>query len=369
MKDTRLILTLQATGHNMEYLHHIYVKALLDTQHRYVFAVPESMKNKKGCLEWKEVDHISFHYFTPKAGKVGLVKKAWLNCCLLRTLVRHFQVNEVILIMLIDYMPFLPFFIPKGVTVSGIIYKIYLYTWKKASWIRKLKDGFIFWCYSKSESIRRVFVLNDRSATDYLNKYWKTDKFCYLTDPFMPLSQDAVRDLREELCVAPGKVVVAHVGSMLKRKGTLVLLDMIALTSPEELKKYCFIFAGKVTDEIKDEFYRRLGVLSKKVQIIVKDDFITYDYLGSVIKTADKVVLPYLRTDSSSGIIAYCAQMGTPVYVTNGGLLAKLVRRYHIGMGIDHFTDMSSVSADSQYLNSYCMAHHVSSFQQIILSS
>ena len=52
------------------------------------------------------------------------------------------------------------------------------------------------------------------------------------------------------------KLVFLHMGDMRKRKGTIDILDSIPLINVELYDKLCFIFAGKISNEIKETFYQ-----------------------------------------------------------------------------------------------------------------
>lgn len=363
---TRLIVTLSSSGHNVEYVHHLYEGATHDISNDYVFAVPDDFQEKGKYLQWEASDNCRFHYFTPFCSGNILIK-TWHNCKHLRTLIQQYAARSVAVIALIDFMPFLPLFIPKGVSVSGIVYKIYMYTWKTASWKSRCKDLLRNYLYARCRCFSHVYVLNDQSAASFLNRQWHTSHFTYLADPYMSIPDEGIRDLREELDIDSDKTVILHIGSMMRRKGTLRLLDMIANTPQGQLSDFVFILAGKVDASIKQEFQRRVDSLSHITRIIVRDEFLPYDYVGSLIRTADKVVLPYERTDSSSGIIGYCAQFLTPVYVPVGGLLGKLVRKYRIGREISKFETMDSISDSAVVTDLYCKEHTIERFCNTIL--
>ena len=264
-------------------------------------------------------------------------------------------------------MPFLPFFIPKGVSVSGIIYKIYLYTWKSSILKRKANDLLLMYIISKSRCLKKVFILNDSSSSVYLNKLWHTEKFTYLPDPYMPISLTNIHNLRCDLGISEDRQLVIHLGTLSSRKGTLTVLDMINNSNKEELQNYCFVFAGVILDDIRDRFAEMANKLSTKTQIIVIDDFLSFEKLASLVYSCDKVLLPYKRTDSSSGIIGYCAQFCKPVYVPNSGLLAKLVTRFKLGLIVNTFSTIRSIEMSINVSNCYCKCHKIEDFTDIIL--
>ena len=365
---SRLVYTHFVSGHNVEYLHHLYLGALEDKEHRYVFAVPYAFVGKKHLMEWEPSDRISFHYLDQEAFRTGnILMNAWRNCKRLRQTVRQTGADEVILISLMDFMPFIQLLLPRNVSVRGILYRIYLYYLADMSWMQRMQEWVKFWIITHSTSIRQVFVLNDEDSAAKLNRRWDTDKFCYLPDPYLPLDESQLRDMRQELGISPKKKIVLHVGSINYNKGFDKLFDMIDHSSKSDLQDYCFIFAGVVANEVKELFYSRLERGWEKAEIVVRDKFLSYQELGSLVYTADKVVLPYRRFGQSSGIIAYCAQLQTPVYVPGQGLVGKLVEKYNIGLGVKEFNDIHSVEKELDVIPSYCECHRVADFYQILL--
>jgi len=115
------------------------------------------------------------------------------------------------------------------------------------------------------------------------------------------------------------------------RKGTIEILKAIKLLPNEDLSNKCFIFAGKIFDDIKVEFYKLLEVQKQRVQILCFDKFCEFSFFGSLCISSDYILLPYKATAQSSGVIGYGAQFNVPVVVPDEKLLGKLVRRYNLG--------------------------------------
>lgn len=365
----RLIYTHFVSGHNIEYLHHLYLGALADTAHRYVFAVPREFEDQKGLMEWKPAQHISFHFISHEASRTGnVLVNAWHSCKRLRRVVKAVAADEVILISLMDFMPFVQLLMPNGTVVKGILYKIYLYYISEMKWWQQMLEKLKMFVITHSSCIREVFVLNDEDSAQELNTLWHTTKFRYLPDPCVMLDKSALRDMRSILGIEKGKMMVLHIGSINYNKGFDRLFDMINRSDEKDLKNYCFVFAGRVALECKPLFYRMLEQCRRKAEIIVKDDFLSYQDMGSLVYTADKVVLPYRRFGQSSGIIAYCAQLETPAYVPDKGLICRLVKKYKIGIGVAAFNDIHSVEADIKVAGDYCESHSVQVFYQTVLA-
>lgn len=361
-----LVLTPVVSGHNLEYLHHIYEGAVLDRERCYVFAVPEEFRQKRSHWDWHESENVQFHHFDASTLLRGnLLTQAWRCTKLLRRLSLEYGVCQVILLSLMDFLPFISVLIPSGVHVSGIIYKIYYH--QDLSWSQSIAERLKLSMLAKSRCVKSIFVLNDKESTHRLNQEWGTTKFAYLPDPYVPFDENMLRDMRPELGIAADETMVLHLGSITQGKGSDRIFDMIDRSSEADLRNYCFVFAGVIAENIRAAFYERYNESRKKAHIVLREGFLSYEDMGSLVRTADKVVLPYRRVAQSSGIIAYCAQLGTPVYVPNKGLIGKLVKDYQIGLALSDFRDIHSIEQDAECTNRYCKEHTTTLFSQTIL--
>lgn len=355
-----LIYDLKTEGHHIEYLHHLYVGALA-SRNEYVFAVDKDFITRSVDFQWDKAENIRFIYLDNEEGSGNVLKKSWRMNRQLRRVVKAEKPDKVFLNTLMNFMPFLPYSVGKS-KVSGIIYSIYLHDWDSASFLNKLSNRLKYRLFAHKKSIENVFVLNDNASVLKLNEIWKTDKFKYLTDPYIPFKNEEIHDLRDELGIAKDKKIILHLGYLEARKGTLEVLDMIANTPIEDRGKYCVIFAGRLDEEIKDVFYKKINELKDTIQIVMEIGFLSYNFMGSLVFTADKVVLPYRIVNASSGIIGYCAQFKTPVYVPAKGLIGKLVEDYHIGCAVDNFNSINDLK-DVEINNCiYCESHTVEAF-------
>lgn len=366
---TKIVFDYQLNGHNIEYIHHLYVGASLDKQARYLFSLPEEFNEVKHYMQWPEADNIDFDLYNLNEVKSSQpIVTAWKSSLYLRKLVKKTGAEEIILVWMMAVLPFIGYLIPKEVKISGIVYNIYLYLWKQYGIIWKMSNVLKYWFLTHCKNINKVYILNDNSAVCKLNRLWKTDKYRYLPDPYVPFSEDVIKDLRDELGIDDGKTIFLHLGAMSYKKGTLTVLDIIENSAEEQLKNCAFVFAGKIYPDIKERFYDKVSNLKEKVQIIVQDDFLPYETMGSMVYTCDKVILPYTRIDASSGSIAYASQFGKIVFAPNKGLLGKLVRKYGIGVVIDEFRDINSICEVGRKRNTYCQSHRVEDFYSVILS-
>lgn len=336
---THLVFDNTVAGHHLEYLHHIY-SYMADRPElgSVVFVVPLSFRQVSDKFVWKQVSHIQYCYLTAEEQKLcdnsNLLKAAWYKSLILRRYVLKFKAGTVFLVMLMLLMPFVALMMPKGVKVRGVIYRIYLYEWKNLSWVRRLQEVVKYGLLARCPSIDRPLVLNDQSAACYLNRLYHTQKFTYIPDP-ITVSAGGAQDIRSELGISPSQQIFLHFGGLSGRKGTMVILDAIALMSGEERKRNVFIFAGRIYRDIRESFYEKCEQLKAQgAQIWVYDEFCAYEFLRDLCFTCDKILIPYSNTTQSSGVIGYAAVFGKPVIAPSAGLLGKLVRRYRLGIGL-----------------------------------
>lgn len=333
-----MIFDIDLAGHHLEYLHHYYLEALELTNQKYIFVVPYTFKNLKDQFEWPEAKHLYFEFIskdeiTEIKRFTNLYLSNYRASVLLRSYIRKFQPQECILTMLMQYLPYIAIMGSSKVKLRGIIYRIYLYEWQKLGCIEKFLNWFKFYLVAKCNCVEKALVLNDSSAAACLNKMFKTDKFEFIVDPYVKLDYTA-KDIRRELGISAGKKLFIHFGALTARKGTMDILQAIHLIPQEELDKMTFVFAGKIQNDIEADFLEKVQQLSSKVQIIVKNDFVRFEFLADLCYSCDKILIPYYNTIQSSGVIGYGAQYHKPVIGPKKGLLGKLIRKYRLGVSI-----------------------------------
>lgn len=362
-------------GHFVEYIHHICVAADGDKDKDIYIVVPSTFIEKKELLLWPDSNNIHFEYFEESTVDTGHFFLDSYNAArILGKKVRAIRPDSVFLLAIMQVMPFVVFFVPWTIKVSGIIYSIYLYKWKSESWKKKIEDVVKYILFSKCPIFKSIYILNDSASAAILNKIWSTQKFCYLSDPCPELNNIKLIDIQSQLQIDNNKKVFLHFGSLTKRKGTLMIFDLISRLSDEVLEKTCFIFAGKVWDDIKQDFYQQYDLLKSKTQIVVFDQFCTYDFLGSLCKSSDYIILPYMNTSNSSGVISYGALFNVPIIVPEHGMVPKLIKKFKMGVVVKGSFINQMVSLMPLFLNSnlkcsnsYYNNHKVQDFVDVIM--
>lgn len=371
-----LIVEPYITGHHLEYLHHLYMMSFKMPQSKFIFVLPSSFEEARSMFDWPENKNVLFDTSLPvqvrnakHSSLIGSFKKSIYYSKLTKKFFGKYSPDCLFSLDIMTLVPFLPFYIRKVKTV-GIVYDIYL---RKPDLNPRTKFASLcrFLSLSRSSIFQRVFILNDGRSADELNQIFDTKKFKYLPDPYVPI-KSTNNDFRAQYGIDERSVVFAHFGSMTRRKGTLDIINVMSELSLEECSKYVFVFAGKVNDEIKAEFYEGVERNKNRVKMIIEDSFCSYDYLASLCSASNAILTPYHETCKSSGLIGYASQFRVPVIAYEGGLLGELITRYKLGTFINSnhsMRDAFQMVAQNQVMPppiDYCIENCVDNFTDTI---
>ena len=142
------------------------------------------------------------------------------------------------------------------------------------------------------------------------------------------------KSIRHELHIPDENTVFLHFGSLERRKGSLEILRAIELIDAEKLSNCSFVFAGRVFDDMKTDFYALINSLQQKCQLILYDEYCSAELLADLCYSCDFILMPYQVTAQSSGMLGYAANFEKPVIGPSDGLVGKLIRKYHLGITI-----------------------------------
>jgi len=324
------------SGHHLEYIHYIYNGACKRIGEEFVFAVPkQEWNNVREKCEWPHADNIRWvmldDYECQDVSKGSMLVRCFKLSRLVKRVALNENVSKIKLISLAGVIPFLPLMLPGDIKLSGIIYKIYLRAPKKG--FRSLIDKFRYTIMARSRSMDKVFILNDPRSAERLNKIYDSRRFISLADPVPQPDMNEVKNLRSILNIPSSAIVFLHFGAMDKRKGTLEILRALNVMPKQEHFNRYFIFAGRVGDNLKDQFYSLAkDAESKGAHIIIRDEFCSYELLHSLCHTSDVILIPYLLTDLSSGALGYAALHHKPVIGPASGLIGELINDNNLGL-------------------------------------
>lgn len=358
----------------MEYISYIY-NGLQGRNTDFVVVLPEEAKKEMGSFQWDNLDMRKFDFYKSEVSKHGFIRdylnKSFFTSLFIRKYVKKHHVDHVFLLSIPEGLPILPFVLPKGVTMSGILYRIYFYEWKSLSLIIKCKDVIETLSLARRKCVRNVFVLNDTSAVAYYNRKYKTNKFLPLHDPVFTTDYKP-KNIRNEFHIPDSETMFLQL-SPGRRKGTNLILNAINILSTEELKNTYFVFIGRISADIRDDFYVRISFLEKKAHIIVIDEYCSYQQIEDFFFSADVVLVPHLNNCYSSGTLGHAAKYGKPVIGPGKGVLGKLIKRENLGMAMREMDDKNMALAllnisKTQIFSSYLEKNSIRSFTNSIVT-
>jgi len=374
-----LIFDQSIDGHHLEYINHLYNMAAEDNERHYIFILNPEFEFKKKLLNWKETNNTTIDYFTKKE-LINFNKNAFVSsyflCKALKNRIKRYSATEVFLINIISFLPFIIFFINNKIKVSGIVYLIYLYRWKKSNFFVKIQDILKYLIFSNSAIFKNIFLLNDQASPRYLNSKYNTKVFKYLPDPISNpnISKKSVV-FRSDLKIPDTAIVYLHFGALNDRKGTIEILKALDSGKIKKMDEYYFIFAGKVGIDIKNDFYNYLNKLAGNKNILVFDKFCDYSFIESLCELSDFILMPYKVNEQSSGVLNYAAIFEKPVLGVNTGLIGRIIKKYKLGYLIENYSSHKIVdffnkeiiiTSNESHSNLYMKDNSIENFKKLI---
>ena len=364
MSMKTIIFEPQVTGHHVEYTNHLYLGALSHPEREYVFVLPRDFEEKRHLYEWPEAKNIVIEIDDEleslRKGK-QIVSALKLSIALRKAVRRH-KADKVFLITLSQNLPMTPLLMPSGVLVSGIQYNILLYEKGTKARIRSKLFELIT---TYIPQLERVFILNDASATERLNKKNGSTRFVCLPDPMKDIDCGSLRDIRSELKAEASDKVLLHFGAMGGRKGTLAILQAIGLMSDEELKDKVFVFAGKIDEDALERFDSLVAQEEGRARIVVYRGFCENELLHNLCYSCDYILMPYLQAYRSSGVVGY-------------GLIGSIFKSYTLGKALDNVTaesvaqgirELTTQGYPTESIGRYAEEHTVRDFTDVIFKT
>lgn len=344
-----MIFDINLSGHHLEYLHHIHAGAVWKKEEKYIFYLPLEFQEKKKLYNWESSDNVEFRFFSQQeintCTRSNIYVNAWRTSILLKKKILETKCDKVLLISFVELLIFIALLLPSKVKVSGIIYSIYLYNKAQMRISRRLLEFIRYQVAVKSKCIERMLILNDSYSVNRLNKIYSTNKFQILVDPVPNVDFSKLKNLREELHIPANDKIYVHFGGLARRKGTLDILEAIAISTKKDMQSRTFIFAGKIYDEIKVDFQTLLAKARKNANILVFDRFCSYEYLYDLCFTADIILTPYHLTNLSSGLLGYASLFHKPVIGPSDGLIGQLIKNYGLGTTINQISPKELLKA------------------------
>lgn len=333
MDKSILIFDDEFTGHHPVYIKYLYEYSINYSNVNFIFVVHKNLE----YIFMSKPDNVLVSFLSDI--EINSILFSKLNrslrlTILLNKYIKLYKPSKIFLISLISFLPFGIFLNSKN-NISGIIYQIYLYRWRTSNLKTRLFDIVKYLLLTKFKIINNIYILNDDFSVRYFNKIYKSNKFCYLPDPLINIEPDKLTNFKLTDDKFSNKIICLHFGYLESRKGTLEILKSIAQLNKNDDGKYLFVFAGKISEEIRISFYTIYNSIEDKSNIIIHDFHLDNIFLQSLVLSSDLILIPYKNVFQSSGVIGLACQFNKPVVVSKNGLLGKLVKRYKLGYLIE----------------------------------
>ncbi|MDZ4199259.1 MAG: hypothetical protein U1E27_08245, partial [Kiritimatiellia bacterium] len=128
-----------------------------------------------------------------------------------------------------------------------------------------------------------------------------------------------------------------------RRKGVFRMVEALHRVEPETARKAEFRFLGKAAVRDRVAFANALLRLRRRrpdVRVSFDDRAVPEQELREAMADADWILMPYLRPEYSSGILARAVAAGTPALGPAEGLIGRLI----LESGLGRVTRMDPVS-------------------------
>lgn len=343
-----------ASGHHGEFLENILYGLPVVSGCTYVFLVHPDLKLRLEKAKANVESDVSLHYlnFTQlhlldnakslfKRGRIELniVKEVCARHRVYKVVLMHMNIHQYALRTMLN---------EPAMSVRGILLNPYTplrraYTFKQKVYafvtaFRKRLQFSLMLCNPK---IDRLFLLNDESVAEELNRFYsKRRPFSSITDPIPALSS------RMPTVTSPFKNKEKRysfllIGTMAPRKGCLMVLKSMQQMSVDELSQIRLRLVGKFRVE---EAYYRSDVLSAiqdlrskcpELDVGVEDRHVDFSEMNVELLAADCVLVPYIGFYGSSGILGHACRAGKPVISCDEGLIGELVREQELGLTVN----------------------------------
>lgn len=263
----------------------------------------------------------------------NLISNRYRRLTDVRKIVKKYKIQNIILLMANPYFLSLALY-PYKCNIKGIIFNPFNPHCETYSFAKRLLYEFLYCRISRRKFTESLFVLNDSNICSYLNKRYHTDKYKYLPDPIpfyekenFPLDIDGIKKKRK---------IALHFGALSERKGTLLILDSIALLSPEIQSKMSFFFIGSSSEIINNKIVSKIKSLEQEfpeVSIYYHPAFVSSGQMEFFYESSDLILMPYLSNNMSSGVLGHATKHFK--YLIGGeGLLGDIILKYQLGASI-----------------------------------
>jgi glycosyltransferase involved in cell wall biosynthesis len=126
-------------------------------------------------------------------------------------------------------------------------------------------------------------------------------------------------------------------GALRRQKGVFQLLEALQRLPVSVAQTTSVLFLGSVKPEIEGQLTKGVQEIQRKrpdLKVRLENRFAADWELRYAIQESDVILVPYLRSEGSSGVIGHAANYSTPVIGSETGLVGHLIRKYELGVTV-----------------------------------
>ncbi len=191
------------------------------------------------------------------------------------------------------------------------------------------------WRFTHSRRCNHLYTIDEYFVREETrqNTGMYSDKWSHFPEYEEQLvADDSIPLVRQIKDKAAGRKIIGLIGLMQVRKGIHTLLDVAKQTRSRD---WFFVFVGSSIEASREEFSYFSDIAFNSG---FENCLFHFDYLPSqtdfysVMSTFSVIFLAYIRFYYPSGNLAYAAFLKKPVIVTEGGIMARRVLDYQLGL-------------------------------------
>lgn len=218
--------------------------------------------------------------------------------------------------------------------------------------------------------VRHIFLLNGGKSCEYLAAHFGARaRFIPVADPAPEVDAEPGFSFH-----ADGKRVCLFFGAVSRRKGADILLNTLSQVSGKAALENQYVFCGEPEPDYRDEFEQSVDTLRKTcpdLNLVVVGRFVSDGRMAAMFEQAGLILMPYVRPEYSSGILAVAARAGTPVLGPPGGLLGRLIRENGLGLAAELTPEVLAqpVTPDEARCREFTARNTIENFTNPILNA
>ncbi len=368
MKIVICDIYVKLVGHNLGHIQNIL--RFLEknpSQHEFVFLLNPEAKEIPSIRT--SASNISIHFFTDEEFSVYTSQPSIIKASSnIWKLIEHYTMAfgaDRLLLMMVDVFQHTVGSSKIPVEIQGLMFNPYTRVMPENQSIKAKIKYFLnknrkllttaWMC--KNKKLKKIFIFNDSSTVERLNKALHTNIFTYLPDPVYDYPMRQNLDVREKHEVSLHRKIFLLFGSIDEKKNVINFLKAAQTLSSNLTEKICLMIVGRVRPEYLDSLAKTISEtqqICQGIQIILENRFVEDDEMEAYVGQSDVISIAYVNFYSSSGVIGLAARHNKPVIATKFGVVGDQTRAYELGLTVDGHRVPEIADAMKYYIENEC---------------